>query len=729
MPRAARLGDSLATIAPTMPPELVGPEAIDRLARVASLLPPLHRAEFECALADDEHYVTLKQGILIADGEPDRLVRFLTAAEPLNDAWQAVLRLAQGCAADAPWHGGVIELGLELAAAPGQNATPALNELTPTVYAVLRCADMQRSLETGCAFVAAALGQSGSQELDRTWTRCARACPEPARISQIGVMLGGSCPSLRVYVSQLPLRALHEYLVGIGWPGDRRQVQSLATILLDYADALTLSLDVEHNRVCRLGLECSFSETLGLGLRRRPLLERLTKLGLCTVEKADAFERWPGTLTPLNSQRQWAGDLIAQGLTRPESELGALERRHGQIKLSWPLDLPVSAKVSFGYEHVWIRRPNVAPQMPHSSGLHPRSTVDDAVASAVDWLLAARHQSGWWRDYFGTKSVDASDEWVSAYVGDALARVALEPAQSAADEVLDLLLTQRDRTFGWGYNVVLPPDGDSTTWALRLARSLGESEHERLTAGRSLLKSLTSPGGGVASHTEQGAAALDRVVEIGGSYEGYQAPHLCITAPAAILGISDTALPYLCTSQNTDGSWSSYWWDVDEYATAWAVEALAVSAAHRDVVAAAVEWCALQVGSDGAVASTIDGAPSPFATALALYALRIGGETEDARRAAERAQRWLLQQQAEDGSWEASARLRVPAPFVRRPWEPDQPMLQYIPDCGVWTTATVLVALSAGSRCPGRCRRAGGAGQTPRLVAPRSRTRTFAPRG
>jgi hypothetical protein len=112
-------------------------------------------------------------------------------------------------------------------------------------------------------------------------------------------------------------------------------------------------------------------------------------------------------------------------------------------------------------------------------------------------------------------------------------------------------------------------------------------------------------------------------------------------------------------------------------------------------VAAAVAWGTRRVSSDGAVRTDADGEPSAFATALALYAIRTAGAGDDSGPAAERALRWLLEHQLENGSWEPSARLRVPPPSVHHPSESPELIMHYNRDCGVWTTATVIAALAA----------------------------------
>jgi hypothetical protein len=296
--------------------------------------------------------------------------------------------------------------------------------------------------------------------------------------------------------------------------------------------------------------------------------------------------------------------------------------------------------------------------------------------------------------------VDFSDEWVTAYVAHALAQTAVERAARAAHEALARLLTapRRSGVAGWGYHVLLPPDGDATTWVLRLARLLGASETGPVREGRRFLATLTRPDGGIQCYSDEDAPLVDRLIRVGGSYAGWCNAHQCINAPAAALRIDPATVSFLAASQRADGSWSAYWWDTDEYATAWAVEALAADTEHRAAVDAAVAWCASRISADGAVHDA-DGEPSAFATALALYTLRAAASNGSARvPAAARAERWLLGQQLDDGSWQPSARVRVPAPSAESPSASPGLILRYLPDSGVWTTATVLAALSGASR-------------------------------
>src|SRR5581483_8849805 len=90
--------------------------------------------------------------------------------------------------------------------------------------------------------------------------------------------------------------------------------------------------------------------------------------------------------------------------------------------------------------------------------------------------------------------------------------------------------------------------------------------------------------------SDDASAALAR--DVGSdSHAGWCAAHTCVTAAAATLGIAPTMGSYLCSTQTAGGSWAGYWWDDDEYATAWAVEALSAPAANAASVRAAVSWC------------------------------------------------------------------------------------------------------------------------------------------
>src|SRR5579859_1821918 len=111
--------------------------------------------------------------------------------------------------------------------------------------------------------------------------------------------------------------------------------------------------------------------------------------------------------------------------------------------------------------------------------------IQSAINSAVEFLLNARNSYGWWEDFHLAAGI--SDEWVTGYVGTALAKVPTASAQQAAREAWEVLITRRTHSSGWGYNRITPADADSTGWVLQLARAAGAADSDRASAARQFL--------------------------------------------------------------------------------------------------------------------------------------------------------------------------------------------------------------------------------------------------
>src|SRR5579871_1717100 len=323
-----------------------------------------------------------------------------------------------------------------------------------------------------------------------------------------------------------------------------------------------------------------------------------------------------------------------------------------------------------------------------------------ACQRGVSFLLQARQHQAWWLDF--QLAPGASDEWVTAYVGATLASCSEPEAREAARVAWAHLMTRQRPSGAWGYNSLTPGDADSTGWGVRLAEAVAEGDGEEAQRARRALRRHLREDRGIATYADPApiraftASAADR------SFTGWCGSQPCVTAAAAaVSGMCAEVRPYLLKSQRANGSWGSYWWCDDEYATALAAEALSSSGHAEDEprVRRAVEWARQQVDAQGRVVTGYHPDGSAFATAWCLRVLLLDAEHAAAERRA-RVAAWLTGQQRADGSWAPSAYLRVPFPDDVSPWETTAWELggtiegSIVPDqCGIFTAATVLDAL------------------------------------
>lgn len=324
-----------------------------------------------------------------------------------------------------------------------------------------------------------------------------------------------------------------------------------------------------------------------------------------------------------------------------------------------------------------------------------RSLHHDASASiarAVRFLLQARHADGWWRDFETLAGL--SDEWVTACVACALARSGREDGISAARDALKRLNRRQSWSGGWGYNARVPADADSTLWVLSLLGALDVRHSFRSLWARTFVRRHAKSNGGIATYASPRPIRFFTQLASNVSFAGWCAPHVCVSALAATveLSVRPGVLEFIRRSQSSDGSWDAYWWFDREYSSALAVAALAATATPDDEkrIAHAVAWGISRLEGGGAPLS-------PFAVAWLLSLLNAAGGPGTVRRAA---LSLLLDSQAPDGSWPATARLRIPPPDVVEPDRYDRWLVGgrgggsvVLERSGCFTTAAALNAL------------------------------------
>ena len=279
-----------------------------------------------------------------------------------------------------------------------------------------------------------------------------------------------------------------------------------------------------------------------------------------------------------------------------------------------------------------------------------RTNLTGNLVLAVDSLIGAQNADGSWYDFWLPGG--ASDEWVTAYTGASLALVRSDRARRAALRAWEFLANQPPGRCGWGYSRATPPDADSTAWACILADRISQRETVASKRGAEFL--ATASGAGAATYSRDAAIRVYTGADERVSFAGWTQPHWCVSGAVALASESCNALlEAIVCAQRTDGSWRSYWWCDDLYATAFCAAALARHRRGSDARNRAAEY-ARSAGCE---------AEDAFALALASITCAAANDTAAATRFAHR----LAEVQKPDGSWERGAWLRVPAPDVVDP--------------------------------------------------------------
>lgn len=634
----------LAARGVTCPPELES---------LAQRLPPVSTAGLEISLGGDGP-VDLQQRIRGPE-EFRRLARWLARIEQPENSWRR-LRDALGRI-----EGSVDEIWLELdAEAAGQTGGPPVSVFArlradgamDTVFRVLDSFEIEVSATQRSALV-----------------QCLAECAGGACLTHLGLMLGRPGAPIRLIIERVRPDDLGSFLSGSGWPGPIETAAEFAADLFVHADRIRLALTLGETLSADIGFECFVGDPTEMDRRWRCLLDELAARGLCTPAHRERLLAWPGRLSPADTEG-WPDTLIVDALLRGAQDVRWLDCRLSHVKISLPATGAPRAKGYFGFLEVQDEPEPMAPA--------PRleRPVSPAIDAAVAFLLDACSQSGWWVDYEGFAE-GASDEWVTAYVANALLASGRPGAIDAARRAWKLL-TRRARA-GWGWNFLQPPDADSTIWCLQLATGLGELASAPAEDAMSFLRSHMHEDGGVATYRRDAHSEISQ----GAVNMGWSERHTCVTAAAAHLpSLGARPLEYLRRMQQADGVWRGYWWKSDLYTTALAAEALAATGGREDALR--VARAAAAVGALSEVFLHDAPVTSAFDNALALRVLLL--DPRSAASSAEQASGLLLRAQAEDGYWPASAEMAIP----NRRGE----ILPALDNRRCFTTATALIALS-----------------------------------
>jgi hypothetical protein len=499
----------------------------------------------------------------------------------------------------------------------------------------------------------------------------AAAMQNNVSISHIGSMpLRGDL--LRVNYRNVRQSKLGLLLEEIAWPGETQPALELFDELVEIADIVTVAINfIELRPTKDIGFEIMFDEQPASEPRWQQLFMLLGKLGICSELEAACLLKVEGRLYPYMPQQTWPLSWLLATELRSGDAVPYVERTLSHLKVTLSAEGKMMAKAYVSAQHCWSDAP---PGYPAALSNSRPPCVSATANAAIKFLLSRQHQSGWWTEF--RTNLGPSDEWATAFVGYALGCINDGHARRAAEDAVNKLLRSQRAGGGWGWNSCLPPDADSTAWAVHLFRLMG---YEGMASARAteFISAHLLPHGGISTY-QAGVSVQYRGHAAKENDDGWQSEHLCTAANVAPL-LGGLPMRRLHETQNDDGSWTPYWWRSPALSTALAAEALASVTEHRASVDRAILWAW----------SYRPSAPSAWIDAWIIRILRLGNasDLQEAHRRAEA----LAGRQLEDGSWPSGTDIvstdtddRIGA-TARNLEEPNR----------IFTTAAVLMALTA----------------------------------
>ncbi|MDQ1733894.1 MAG: hypothetical protein QOH56_145 [Pseudonocardiales bacterium] len=319
-----------------------------------------------------------------------------------------------------------------------------------------------------------------------------------------------------------------------------------------------------------------------------------------------------------------------------------------------------------------------------------------AIESCIGFLRHHQSADGSWSDW--DLSPGASDSWTTAYLGCQLVAVTApwrERTVPCTRSAAGWLKSHELETGGWGYNPRVGADADSTALAIRL-QSL-EGAPIRAASWRRL-REFQQPDGGFATYSADdglgswGASTADVSASAGyallGANEKADAQtddHADWDTDNHADGDTGSALArtvgYLMTQRRPDGLWNSFWWSSPLYATRAALALLVAVRGRLDLTRTRHTLLGVQ-------------ARNAFDGALLLDCLELlttgGPRCTTVASLAET----LIATQLSDGSWTSVPVLRLTDRDCLRPWDRLQAGPLYADPQRLFTSATVVAALS-----------------------------------
>lgn len=224
-----------------------------------------------------------------------------------------------------------------------------------------------------------------------------------------------------------------------------------------------------------------------------------------------------------------------------------------------------------------------------------KSKVKNSLEKAVNYLLNTQHTTGSWTDFW--LPVGTSDAWVTAYTGLGLYAYitsalynekTMKKTLTAVNRAGRFLSKQYRFPQGWGYNINVAPDADTTAHVLLFLyqlQLLPKNNINYLKEDEENVKYLSDKmKNEVVNFLKQHKSSESGYSTYNYSHQCHQWNQPCLDVTSSVLrslfligdldgnDLSQAWQKNFYHQQKENGSWQGYWWAADNYTTALTLE-------------------------------------------------------------------------------------------------------------------------------------------------------------
>jgi hypothetical protein len=655
--------------------QLANPEALQRIENVCNYLPSIKLAAIEFRLNDGDKtdfHVKIQH-----DHDISAIVLFFEEQKlQENPQWQSIIEfLKKWNIHQHPYHQFISEVYLEYDLSQHDNP-----KQVPSIF--VKMTNGASTDDEVMALTKQLLidfkGENYYSYFKNILHKICFDLKNQALIGCFALMMSRPDEILRINVYNIKTKDIVPYLNKLGWQGKQNALEKSIDLVKNYFDDLILSFDIYKGMLLpTIGIEMFFENQPNNEPRWGFVLNGLESTNNCSKKHKQAILNWNKIYTP-KSKKSWPIELILDSFENNRFSFSVIKQKASHLKWVIPQTGDPIIKAYLGYGSIFQNK-----ETPLSKELAQKKNSQSALQDGLRFLLKKQTFSGYWKDYEVYKG--KSDQWTTAYIACMIKDIEDPTAQQAVNNAWQILKDNYREDKGWGYNFYTPCDGDSTSWALFLAKKI---DSIFFAAHKDIVFRYFKKNEGITTYVDKDEILNYVFLPADFITEGWNYGHNCITGVTAQFQ-KNTLNQIIAKRQEREGYWKGYWWKDVTYATYYCLQALLnEKELYHNEISLTTNWWDIEYGNWIKKTNWHHSTNLFYTSLLAEIGIILQKSKEKIKPLADH----IIHQQNEKGAWKGDALLIVPMPNDTE--QIDRGNWNRIDTLGLFTTATILRFLS-----------------------------------